>query len=82
MRVVLRTCIACRNKQDQRNMNRIVKKVDGDVVIDQFHKIDGRGAYVCKNSDCVAKVRKNKTLNRHLKVDVDDTIYNALKVDK
>ncbi len=61
-----RTCIACRTKKAKWELHRLVVS-DKDIVWDRFYKLPGRGAYVCKNSHCITRLRSIKNLNRMFK---------------
>lgn len=76
----LRMCIACRNLKDKRAMLRIVKNSEGQVFIDFSSKASGRGAYICDNAECVAKLRKQRLLNKVFSCAVDETVY--LKIEE
>ena len=73
-----RTCIVCRAKADKKQFVRIVKKTDGDIVLDKTGKVNGRGAYVCANIECIKKCQKTHALNRVFKQEISDEIYNRL----
>ena len=66
--IPIRTCIACRETDEKRDLMRIVRQPDGSVLYDPKGKISGRGAYVCARPDCVALAHKRKQLERSLKV--------------
>lgn len=72
-----RTCIACKLKFQQNKMLRIAKSNNG-VEIDFNKKLQGRGAYICKNNECIANVVKKKLLNRAFKTNLENTIYECL----
>ncbi len=71
-----RMCIICRNMFDKKQLLRIVKSKDGQFAVDLTGKLNGRGAYVCKNSDCLEKIKKGKLLNKAFKCQVPDEIYD------
>lgn len=73
-----RTCISCRAKGDKSNFIRIVKTADGNFFLDAAGKSDGRGAYVCNNSQCMAKMKKSRALDRSFHVFVSEEIYVRL----
>lgn len=75
----LRMCIVCRTMQDKRNLTRIVKDKEGNIFVDETGKKNGRGAYVCKNEECLNKLLKQKSLNKAFKTNVNDEIYQKLK---
>ena len=49
--VPLRTCVVCREKQPKRNLMRIVRTPDGEVLADTTGRLNGRGGYVCAGDD-------------------------------
>ena len=75
----IRTCIGCRNKFHQDKLIRIVRTSNNDVFFDPKKKLEGRGAYICKDIKCFENVVKTKKLGRALKVNVDDKKYNELR---
>ncbi|SRR5579884_1796434 len=66
--VPIRTCVACRTTDAKRELLRVVRQPDGAVRYDPKGKLSGRGAYVCANPGCIALARKQKKLERSLKV--------------
>jgi len=63
-----RTCVACRAADEKRDLLRVVRQPDGSVRYDPRGKLSGRGAYVCANTACIALARKQKRLERSLKI--------------
>ncbi len=74
-----RMCIACRTMKDKRELLRIVKSKEGQILIDETGKKNGRGAYICKSKDCLAKLKKQKSLNRAFQMNVDESIYSQIE---
>jgi len=72
-----RTCIACRNKNNQNNMIR-VSKFNDVISLEKKHSAFGRGAYICNNKNCIDLVIKKKLLNRAFRSNLDLEIYNQL----
>ena len=66
--IPIRTCVACRETDEKRDLMRIVRQTDGSVLYDHKGKIAGRGAYICARPECVALAQKRKQLERSLKV--------------
>lgn len=62
-----RTCIACRTTDAKRGLVRIVRGTDGSVQVDETGKKSGRGAYLCRNTECWDKALKSKMLEYALK---------------
>lgn len=74
-----RKCIVCGNLYDKNDLLRIVNNKELGIVIDESGKLNGRGAYICKNDECLRDVRKNNKLNRVFKQKVDDKLYEELE---
>lgn len=78
-KIPLRMCKGCGEMFDKRTLVRVVRSPEGDVSLDLTGKKSGRGAYVCKNLDCLAKARKKKAFERELAVQISDDIYNQME---
>ena len=73
-----RHCVGCGNPFPKKELIRVVRAPDGSVAIDLTGKMSGRGAYVCRSSDCLRKARKAKRLERSLTCPISDEVYEAL----
>lgn len=77
--IPIRTCVACRETDEKRDLMRIVRQPDGGVLYDPKGKLSGRGAYLCARAECIALARKQKKLERSLKVSgVPETLFIEL----
>lgn len=74
-----RTCMACQEKKEKRELVRIVRSPEGEISIDPTGKKPGRGAYICPTLDCLNKVIKSKRLERSLETTISQEIYESLK---
>ncbi len=78
-KVPQRSCMGCNEKKDKKDLIRIVKNKEGIINIDKTGKLEGRGAYICDNIECLEKVIKSKRLERVFETKIDDEIYNNLR---
>ena len=75
----IRTCVACRETDEKRDLLRVVRQMDGSVCYDPKGKMSGRGAYVCARAECIALAKKQKKLERSLKVTgITDALFIEL----
>lgn len=74
-----RMCTGCMEMKAKKDLIRIVKNKEEEVSVDLTGKKPGRGAYICKNIDCLEKAFKTKRLDRNLETKINDEIYNKLK---
>jgi hypothetical protein len=78
-KVPLRMCVGCGEMFDKRTLVRVVKSPSGDVSLDLTGKMAGRGAYVCKNLDCLKKARKKKAFERAFSLQISEDVYNKME---
>lgn len=77
-KVSLRQCVGCGEMRDKKEMMRVLKSAEGQVCLDMTGRKNGRGAYLCRSRECLAKARKNKGLDRSFKMRIPDEIYEDL----
>ena len=87
-KIPMRKCLGCGEMFPQRELVRVVKtKIkpeaeDGEVTIevslDLVGKKNGRGAYVCRKSECFEKARKAKRFARALQCEISEDIYEKM----
>lgn len=74
-----RKCMGCNEKKPKKELIRVVRTPEGDVVLDLVGKKSGRGAYICKSVSCYEKALKSKRLERCLEVEIPETVYEDVK---
>ena len=77
-KLVLRTCVLSKEVCEKKDLFRIVRTPNGEVIIDPVGKANGRGAYLKKDKEIVLKAKKTKVLDKKLEVAVPDSIYDEL----
>ena len=75
---VLRTCVVSHEVCEKKDLLRVVRTPEGNVIIDLKGKANGRGAYLKKDKDVVLLARKYKALDKKLEVSVPDSIYDEI----
>ena len=78
-KVPMRQCIGCREMKSKKEMIRILKTTEDEIVIDATGKKNGRGAYICPSRECFQKAVKNKGIERSLKMAIPKEVYEALE---
>ena len=73
-----RQCMGCRERKPKREMIRVVRGTDGTVSLDFGGKMNGRGAYLCPNPECLKKAIRSKALDRSLEVTIPEEVYERL----
>lgn len=74
-----RKCLGCSESKPKSELARVVRAPDGSVSLDLTGRKSGRGAYVCKDVECLKKCRKAKRIERSLEVEIPDDVWDALE---
>ena len=74
-----RQCMGCRERRPKKEMIRVVRGTDGNVSLDFGGKMNGRGAYICPNGECVKKALRSKALDRSLEVTIPEEVIQRLQ---
>lgn len=72
-------CTGCMEMKPKKELVRVVKNKDGEVSMDLTGKKPGRGAYVCRNLQCLEKAFKTKRLENNLEVKISQELYEKLR---
>lgn len=75
----LRTCMGCNNPKEKNDLLRIVKSREGEISVDLTGKKNGRGAYICKDEECLKKLQKSKRLERVFETELPEEIYENIR---
>ena len=65
--------------KSKKEMIRVIRTSEGEFLLDATGRKNGRGAYLCPKSDCLAKAVKNKGLERSFKQAIPKEVYEALE---
>jgi predicted RNA-binding protein YlxR (DUF448 family) len=78
-KIPMRTCLGCNEQKTKKELIRVVKMKDGEISVDMTGKMNGRGAYICPDLECLKKARKKKSIDRSLSVPISEEIYDRLE---
>jgi uncharacterized protein len=77
-KIPLRKCIASGDMRPKKELVRIVRSKEGEISIDLTGKKSGRGAYLSLDKELILLAKKKNILANHLKVKIDDSLYEEL----
>ena len=77
-KIPMRMCVGCREMKEKRELIRVVRSPEGEVSLDPTGKKSGRGAYVCRNAECLKRAIRQKQLERQLDVTLPPETAEAL----
>ncbi|HIZ79232.1 MAG TPA: YlxR family protein [Candidatus Lachnoclostridium stercorigallinarum] len=78
-KIPLRQCIGCGEMKNKKEMIRVLRTAEGEIVLDATGKKNGRGAYLCPSMDCFRKAKKSRGLDRSFKMTVPAEVYDRLE---
>ena len=78
-KVPLRQCIGCGEMKSKKEMIRVIKTADEEILLDATGRKNGRGAYLCPSMECMKKPVKSKGLERSFKMAIPKEVYDALE---
>lgn len=78
-KIPMRKCVGCQEMKEKKSLIRVVKTAEGDIILDDTGKKNGRGAYICKSLECLKKAKKTKALERSLGVSVSEQVYEEFE---
>ena len=78
-KIPLRTCVVTKESLPKMELLRVVRTPEGDVVVDETGKVNGRGAYIKKDLEVLEKAKKGNILGKRLECEIDDSVYEEIK---
>lgn len=78
-KVPMRRCTGCGEQKPKKELVRVVKTPDGEVLLDLTGKASGRGAYICNNAECLKKAGKSKRIDKTFEMTIPDEIYEQME---
>jgi len=82
-KIPMRRCVGCMESKPKKELIRLVADGENELRIDVTGKANGRGVYLCPNSECFAQARKKRAISRSLEMEIPsqvlDRIFEELK---
>ena len=78
-KVPMRMCVACREMKPKKELIRVVRTPEGEIVADETGRKNGRGAYLCRSEACLNKALKIRALDRAVEQPLSEAAVDALR---
>ena len=78
-KIPVRQCLGCNEHKPKKEMIRVLRTPEGEIVLDLIGKKSGRGAYVCPSLSCFKKARKSKRIESVLECKIPEEIYDEME---
>ena len=77
-KIPMRMCVVTHEKFPKKELIRVVKTPENTVIVDLTGKANGRGAYLKKDKEVIEKARTTKVVDKHLEIEIKDSVYDEL----
>ena len=77
-KIPMRMCLGCNEMKPKKELIRVVKSPDGETSLDFTGKKSGRGAYICRSTECFGTARKARRFEKAFSCRIDDSIYEVM----
>ena len=74
----MRMCLGCGEMKPKKELIRVVKSPEGEISLDFKGKAAGRGAYICRSTDCLEKARKARKFERSFSCKIEESVYEVM----
>ncbi|MBO7250038.1 MAG: YlxR family protein [Clostridia bacterium] len=78
-KIPMRQCLGCNEHKPKKEMMRVLRTPEGEIVLDLVGKKSGRGAYVCPSLTCFRKARKSRRIENVLECKIPEEIYDEME---
>ena len=78
-KVPMRMCVACREMKPKKELIRVVRTPEGEIIADETGRKNGRGAYLCRSKTCLSKAVKSRALERALEHPLSEDVAVYLR---
>ena len=78
-KIPMRTCVVTKESLPKKELLRVVRTPEGDILVDETGKSNGRGAYIKKDIGVLESARKSKILEKRLECEIEDSVYEEIK---
>lgn len=77
-KIPMRMCLGCNEMKPKKELIRVVKSPEGEISLDFKGKAAGRGAYICRSTECFDKARKARRFEKAFSCKIDDSVYEVM----
>ena len=75
----IRRCVGCGEHFPKTDLVRVLRTPEGEIVLDKTGKRSGRGAYICKSTECLKRARKARRIESSLECPIPEDVYGRLE---
>ena len=77
-KIPMRMCLGCSEMKPKKELIRVVRSPEGDISLDFKGKAAGRGAYICRSTECLSKARKARRFEKSFSCRIEESVYEVM----
>lgn len=77
-KIPMRMCLGCNEMKPKKELIRVVKSPEGEISLDFKGKAAGRGAYICRSTECLSKARKARRFEKSFSCRIEESVYEVM----
>ena len=77
-KIPMRMCLGCNEMKPKKELIRVVKSPEGEISLDFKGKAAGRGAYICRSTECLEKARKARRFEKSFSCKIEESVYEVM----
>ena len=77
-KIPMRMCLGCGEMKPKKELIRVVRSPEGEISLDFIGKAAGRGAYICRSTECLTKARKARRLEKSFSCRIEESVYEVM----
>ena len=74
----MRKCVGCGESKEKAFLIRVIRDTNGEIHLDPTGRANGRGAYICKSTECFEKARKARRFEKNFSCKIDESVYEVM----
>ena len=78
-KIPMRKCVGCNEMKEKKELIRVLRTPEGEILLDDTGRKNGRGAYLCRDIQCLKKAIRSKGLDRSLGISIPQEINETLE---
>ena len=77
-KIPMRMCLGCSEMKPKKELIRVVRSPEGEISLDFKGKAAGRGAYICRSTECLSKARKARRFEKSFSCRIEESVYEVM----
>ena len=78
-KIPMRQCMGCNEHKPKADLLRVVRSPEGTISLDTTGRASGRGAYLCRDVQCLRRARKSRRIENTLECTIPEEVWDRME---